>query len=144
MRALLLLLALTADTDWPVSSGPYNIRYTTLSQITPANVSRLQLAWSYDAHDAFKDSEMQSNPIVVDGILYATTPKLRVIAIDAAHRPRRTLELRPRRRRTPNAASATAVSLRLSRPRLLHPSQLPLGPQQEDRPAHPLFRQREP
>ena len=27
---------------------------------------------------------MQSNPIVVDGIVYATTPKLRVIALDAA------------------------------------------------------------
>jgi quinoprotein glucose dehydrogenase len=27
---------------------------------------------------------MQSNPIVVDGVLYATTPRLRVIALDAA------------------------------------------------------------
>ena len=27
---------------------------------------------------------MQPNPIVVDGVLYATTPKLRVIALDAA------------------------------------------------------------
>ena len=27
---------------------------------------------------------MQANPIVVDGVLYATTPKLRVIALDAA------------------------------------------------------------
>ena len=42
------------------------------------------MAWTYDSHDAFKGSEMQSNPIVVDGVLYATTPKLRVIALDAA------------------------------------------------------------
>ena len=41
------------------------------------------MAWTYDSHDAFKDSEMQSNPIVVDGVLYATTPKLRVIALNA-------------------------------------------------------------
>ncbi len=83
----LLLFALpiyAADVDWPVNGGPDNIRYTTLSQITPANVSKLQLAWSYDAHDAFADSEMQSNPIIVDGILYATTPKMRVVALDAA------------------------------------------------------------
>jgi quinoprotein glucose dehydrogenase len=72
-----------ADVEWPVNGGSYNIRYTTLSQITPANVTRLQVAWSYDAHDAFKDSEMQSNPIVVDGLLYATTPKMRVIALNA-------------------------------------------------------------
>ncbi|HLJ48296.1 MAG TPA: PQQ-binding-like beta-propeller repeat protein [Bryobacteraceae bacterium] len=73
-----------ADVDWPVNGGPYNIRYSTLNQITPANVSHLQVAWTYDAHDAFKDSEMQSNPIIVDGVLYATTPTLRVVALDAA------------------------------------------------------------
>jgi quinoprotein glucose dehydrogenase len=80
---LLLALALAADVDWPVNGGPNNIRYSTLSQISPANVSHLQVAWSYDAHDAFKDSEMQSNPIVVGGLLYATTPKMRVIALNA-------------------------------------------------------------
>jgi quinoprotein glucose dehydrogenase len=73
-----------ADVEWPVNGGPGNIRYSTLKQINASNVSRLQVAWAYDAHDAFKDSEMQSNPIVVDGILYATTPKLRVIALNAA------------------------------------------------------------
>ena len=77
------LLLSAADTEWPVNGGPYNIRYTELSQITPANVSRLQVAWSWDAHEAFKDSEMQSSPIVVDGTLYATTPKLHVVALDA-------------------------------------------------------------
>lgn len=66
-----------------MNGGPYNIRYTELSQITPANVGRLRMAWSWDAHEAFKDSEMQSNPIVVDGVLYATTPRMHVIALDA-------------------------------------------------------------
>ena len=80
----LAVYAQAAEVDWPVNGGPDNIRYTTLAQITPANVASLQLAWTYDAHDAFKDSEMQSNPIVVDGLLYATTPKMRVIALDAA------------------------------------------------------------
>src|SRR5213080_151037 len=72
-----------ADTGWPVNGGPYNIRYTELAQITPANVGRLQVAWTWDAHEAFKDSEMQSNPIVVDGVLYATTPTLHVVALKA-------------------------------------------------------------
>src|SRR5262249_37837740 len=43
----------------------------------------LQVSWSYDSHDAFKGSEMQSNPIVVDGVLYATTPTMRVVALNA-------------------------------------------------------------
>lgn len=80
----LAIAASAADVGWPVNGGPDNIRYTTLTQINPSNVARLTLAWSYDAHDAFKDSEMQSNPIVVDGMLYATTPKMRVVALDAA------------------------------------------------------------
>ncbi len=78
------MAAWAADVEWPVNGGPDNIRYSTVSQINRANVRRLTVAWSYDAHDSFKDSEMQSNPVVVDGILYATTPKLRVIALDAA------------------------------------------------------------
>ncbi len=80
---LLPVICLCADTEWPINGGPNNIRYTTLTQINKENVSKLQVAWSYDAHDSFKDSEMQSNPIVVDGMLYATTPKMRVIALDA-------------------------------------------------------------
>ena len=83
LLSTLLIRLFGADTEWPVNGGPYNIRYTALSQITPANVSQLQVAWSWDAHEAFKDSEMQSNPIVVDGVLYATTPKMHVVALDA-------------------------------------------------------------
>ena len=89
MRHAMLALAAApfllagADTEWPVNGGPYNIRYTELSQITPANVAKLQVEWTWDAHEAFKDSEMQSNPIVVDGLLYVTTPKMHVVALDA-------------------------------------------------------------
>jgi hypothetical protein len=83
---LLLLLSLSlpaADTEWPINGGPYNIRYTELDQITPANVTRREVAWTWDAHEAFRDSGMQSNPIVVNGVLFATTPKLHVVALDA-------------------------------------------------------------
>src|SRR2546422_2666215 len=72
------------DADWPVNGGIDNIRYSPLTQITRDNVSTLRVAWTYDSHDAFKASEMQSNPVVVDGVLYATTPTLKVVAVDAA------------------------------------------------------------
>lgn len=64
--------------------GPDNIHYSALDQINRDNVGQLEVAWKYESGDAFKNSEMQCNPIVVDGVLYATTPKLRVIALDAA------------------------------------------------------------
>jgi len=57
------------------------------------------MAWSYDSHDAFKDSEMQSNPIIVDGVLYATTPTLKVVALDCRNRARG-VELRASGRRS--------------------------------------------
>jgi quinoprotein glucose dehydrogenase len=80
---LLACVNLGAQTEWPVNGGVDNIRYSKLRQINPGNVSKLQVAWTYSSQDAFKDSEMQSNPIIVDGLLYATTPTLKVIAVDA-------------------------------------------------------------
>src|SRR5438093_13618502 len=73
------------DVSWPINGGVDNIRYSPLAQINRDNVSTLQVAWTYDSHDAFKGSEMQSNPIVVDGVLYATTPTLKVVAVNAAN-----------------------------------------------------------
>src|SRR5712672_3445036 len=71
------------DSAWPINGGVDNIRYSPLTQINRDNVSTLQVAWTYDSHDAFKASEMQSNPVVVDGVLYATTPTLKVVAVNA-------------------------------------------------------------
>lgn len=71
--------------DWRVYGGDSSsIRYSALDQINRSNVRKLEVAWSYDTGDAFPRSQMECNPIVVDGTLFATTPKLRVIALDAA------------------------------------------------------------
>ena len=71
--------------DWRAyGGGPENLQYSALEQINRENVHRLEIAWRYDTGDAFPGSEMQCNPIVIDGVLFATTPRLRVIALDAA------------------------------------------------------------
>src|SRR5712671_4167748 len=79
-----MTFAAQRDAPWPLNGGVDNIRYSSLAQINRANVGKLQVAWTYDSHDAFKGSEMQSNPVVVDGVLYATTPTLKVVAVNAA------------------------------------------------------------
>jgi len=90
LRPLLLLPVLATgaaaqNADWPVYHGnDDHTHYSTLAQISPANVKRLRVAWTFDTQDAFPGSEMQANPIVIDGVLYATTPKLQVFALDAA------------------------------------------------------------
>jgi len=71
--------------DWRVYGGsPDNIHYSSLRQINRDNVRNLAIAWTYDSGDAFPDSEMECNPIVAHGVLFVTTPKLRLIALDAA------------------------------------------------------------
>src|SRR5205085_8026050 len=40
--------------DWPVYGGSDDhTHYTTLSQVTPANVRQLTIAWTYETHDEF-------------------------------------------------------------------------------------------
>jgi glucose dehydrogenase len=70
--------------DWPVVNGPGATHYSMLTQIDRKNIGKLQIAWQFDSGDEFKGSELECNPIVLDGVLYATTPKLRVIALNAA------------------------------------------------------------
>src|SRR5262249_19151253 len=47
---------------------------------------RLELAWSFRTDDmqAAPASTIQCTPIVVDGVMYLTTPGLKVVALDAA------------------------------------------------------------
>ena len=62
--------------------GPDGIRYSRLEQINRNNVARLKVAWTYDTEDAPGDPQTQ--PIIVDGVLYGVTPTHKVIALDAA------------------------------------------------------------
>ena len=73
--------------DWPAHGGDSgHTQSSALAQITTDNVSRLQVAWTYRSGDARPDnrSQIQCNPIVVRGVLYATSPQLKVFALDAA------------------------------------------------------------
>ena len=75
-----------ADVDWPYYLGDGSSQYSTLDQITPDNVDRLEVAWIYRSGGADPDgrSQIQTSPIVVDGILYGASPELHVFALDAA------------------------------------------------------------
>jgi quinoprotein glucose dehydrogenase len=76
-----------ADQDWPAHGGDAgHTQASPLDQITPSNVSRLRVAWTYRTGDARSQgrSQIQCNPIVVGGVLYGTSPQLKVFALDAA------------------------------------------------------------
>lgn len=84
---LLLRTQEGAPHEWPVHGGdPGHRQYSPLTQIDRSNVGRLEAAWTYRTGDADPNgrSQIQCNPIVVDGVLYATSPQLKVFALDAA------------------------------------------------------------
>jgi len=72
--------------DWRVTgSDAGNTRYSALEQINRDNVAELRVAWTYRTGDRVEDArtEIQATPIVVDGVLYTTTPALAVVALRA-------------------------------------------------------------
>ncbi|CAD5279231.1 Quinoprotein glucose dehydrogenase [Imperialibacter sp. EC-SDR9] len=77
--------------NWPVYGGNNaGNRYSPLDQITIENVSQLEVAWMYKAREpqepgsSARVREIQCQPIVIDGVLYATTPLLQLFAVNAA------------------------------------------------------------
>src|SRR5690606_5822490 len=77
--------------DWPVYGGnKAGNRYSPLSQINTDNVNGLEVAWMFDAAEEPEPGkqpralQIQCQPIVVNGILYGTTPALKLFALDAA------------------------------------------------------------
>src|SRR4051812_31534317 len=68
--------------NWLMYGADYSSnRYSALTQITPANVKNLNLAWVYQSATA---GSWQSTPLVVDGIMYLTQRPNEVVALDAA------------------------------------------------------------
>src|SRR5262245_48797085 len=71
--------------NFSMVGGSYNnLRYSTLDQITPANVRQLGGAWSIHLEDERPImGNLQGTPVVIDGVMYVTTSRLHVFAIDA-------------------------------------------------------------
>ncbi len=75
---------------WPVyAANPGGTRYSAASEITPANVGRLEPIWEYHSGDLRLPGEEKRNhsfettPILVDGALYFCTPHSWIVSLDA-------------------------------------------------------------
>nr|MBI1232233.1 PQQ-binding-like beta-propeller repeat protein [Cytophagales bacterium] len=70
--------------DWGIYRGHASgIQYSALDQIHTGNVHTLEKAWEYH-HGNPVGPGMYANPIIVDGLLYFTTPELNAVALNAA------------------------------------------------------------
>lgn len=66
--------------------GSENLKYSALQQIDTTNYAKLSVAWVYhtENNDSTKFGPMECNPIVVNGVLYGVSPKLKLFAVNAA------------------------------------------------------------
>jgi len=81
LAALAAVCAAQDHSGWRDYGGaPDSAQYSALRQINRANVSRLEVAWTYPTGDTAKYS---FNPIMVDGIVYVLAKKNSIVALDA-------------------------------------------------------------
>jgi quinoprotein glucose dehydrogenase len=69
--------------DWPnVGNDRGGMRYSPLRQIHRDNVTDLRVAWTFHTGDASRGSTIECTPVVADGMMYVTTARIRVVALD--------------------------------------------------------------
>lgn len=61
--------------------GPEQLRYSSLTQINRSNVAQLEIAWTWDSGET---GGLQTQPLVVDDVVFAYTPTHRTVALDGA------------------------------------------------------------
>ena len=80
-------VAAPASGDWRYYGGDAGAsRYSSLDSIRRGNVARLKVAWSHKAGDAMQQpsTTIECTPVVVDGVMYITTARLQVRALNAS------------------------------------------------------------
>ena len=91
MLTLFLILGMQAPGDWPAyGRDAGGARFSPLTQITRANVASLQVAWTYHTGEpdmaamSHRPPALEVTPLVVDGLMYISTPAGNIIALDPA------------------------------------------------------------
>lgn len=75
-----ILKAESEPANWLTYSGNYaGHRFSSLNQITEANVANLRPLWAYQTNSLQK---FETTPIVVDGVMYISEPPSNVTALD--------------------------------------------------------------
>ncbi|MCL4639633.1 MULTISPECIES: outer membrane protein assembly factor BamB family protein [Olivibacter] len=70
------------STDWAFAGGDAGQqKFKKLSSINRSNVHLLREAWAYHSGDS--SGNVQCNPLVIEGVMYATTPAQHLIAVNA-------------------------------------------------------------
>ena len=92
-RALLISIVLVAEVgaqQWPhYAADQAATHYSPLDQITPANVGQLEIIWEWKPNEKVlpqfgtRPGAFQNTPLVIDNVMYLSTPYNQVAALDA-------------------------------------------------------------
>src|SRR4026209_483341 len=81
----LAVLQASGPNDWPgFGNDPSGTKFSSLTQITPANVRTLAVAWTYDTGEkggGFRGWSM--TPLVVDNVMHFSTFAGKLVALNA-------------------------------------------------------------
>jgi len=79
--AIGLSFAASAQNEWRTyGNDPGHTRFSTLTQITPENVTQLTKAWEFDTKVAGR--KWQNTPVVIDNVMYITLQNGGVVALE--------------------------------------------------------------
>jgi len=86
--AMIFLMLASCDSSpykkWTAYRGDDGVNaYSALTQISKANVNKLEVAWTYRTGDHSEFSKVECNPIIIDKILYGISAKMKVFALEA-------------------------------------------------------------
>lgn len=84
----------TGEADWTAyGRTPLGDRHSPLTQITPRNVTRLEVAWTFHTGELGRETggkvKLETTPLVFDGMMFLNTPLGQVIALDPVSGRRR-------------------------------------------------------
>jgi glucose dehydrogenase len=79
--AISVPFVVSAQNDWKTyGNDPGHTRFSTLAQITPANVSKLTPAWTFDLKR--EGQKWLTTPVVINNMMYITLPAGGVVALE--------------------------------------------------------------
>ena len=93
LYSALVQIASRKTTDWKnYGNDPGGQRYARIDQITPKNINRLKVAWTFrtEEYELYEDQDylvnraaFEATPLVVNGTMYFPSPSNQVFALDA-------------------------------------------------------------
>ena len=81
---LVPLISCEKGVDWSVYGGSYErTQFVNSDKLNIDNISKLNKVWDYSTADSDDFSQIQTNPLIINGKFYGLSPKLKLFSLEA-------------------------------------------------------------